>query len=328
MGDLIVIQLLPLQYGFKGFIARIIQFKSRETFMKLLNNIFLVAVAIISLSACSVIESYNEVDALNEAEFVGSPFTRELAQGYKDFANNELDEMFDFPDALHFARKGLAAARGEVVPPEPLEDWNLKPEYLDELAQGRSRLVAALDNGGRDKKPVMAAKAQVAFDCWIEQQEENWQEDDIMACKTSFEDNISQLEAALSTPITAVAPVIAMEVDAPMAPKDAMYLVFFNWNSSLLDNGSAAVLDAVTKEIANTTPAKISIIGHADTSGSRAYNQRIGMRRAIAVRDGLIADGVDASLLDTQSRGQDDLLVETANNVREPANRRVNISFE
>lgn len=295
--------------------------------MKILHSFFL-ATVVIALSACSVIDSYNEVNALNEAEFVGSPFTRELAEGYKSFANNELDEMFDFPDALHFARKGLAAARGEVVPPEPLEDWNIKPEYLDELGQGRARLVAALDGGARDSAPVIAASAQLAFDCWIEQQEENWQADDIASCKSAFEKNLAELERTIAPPITAVAQVVAMDAPTPMASKDAMYLVFFNWNSAKLDNGGSVVLSEVAKEVATSQPQSLSIVGHADTSGAKNYNQRLGMRRAVAVRDGLIAQGVDARLLNTQSRGQDDLLVKTDNNVREPANRRVSISFE
>jgi OmpA-OmpF porin, OOP family len=281
--------------------------------------------ALVVLSACSMVDSYNEVDRLNKAEFVGSPFTQALATEYRAFANSELDKMFDFPDALHFARKGLAAAAGEVVPPEPLENWNLRPEHLEALAPARGRLVTALDRGGRDTVPQVAARAQVAFDCWVEQAEERWQTDDIASCRGAFERHLAEMEAAIAPPPVIESPMI---VEAPMAPQDAMFLVFFNWNSAKLDDGGLSVVDAVAQEIAGSTPPRVSVLGHADTSGPRAYNQRLGLRRAGAVRDALVARGVDKRLIHTESRGQDDLLVPTADEVREPANRRASIAFQ
>lgn len=298
-----------------------------RTPMKALRRGALLAVALL-LSACSAVESYNEVQALNEAEFVGSPFTRALAREYRDFANRELEDMFDFPDALHFARKGLAAADGEAVGPEPIEDWNLSEQGAAVLAQARARLVRSLDAGGRERAPQLAARAQVSFDCWIEQQEEGWQDDDIAACRQSFEQYIAELETALRPPPVVERVVAPVPVPPPMAPKDAMYLVFFNWNASKLDDGGFTVLDAVAREVAASRPPRLSIVGHTDTSGARSYNQRLGLKRAGAVRDGLVARGVDARMIATRSMGQEDLLVPTPDGVREPANRRTTIAFE
>ncbi|MEM7680188.1 MAG: OmpA family protein, partial [Pseudomonadota bacterium] len=56
-------------------------------------------------------------------------------------------------------------------------------------------------------------------------------------------------------------------------------------------------------------------------------NQRLAIKRAQAVRDALINRGVAADLIATDAKGEMDLLVDTPDNVREPANRRVNISF-
>ena len=78
--------------------------------MKALRNIVLLS-GMIALSGCSAFNSFSEVDALNEAQAVGNPFTQALASEYREFANSELESMIDYPDALHFARKGLAAAR-------------------------------------------------------------------------------------------------------------------------------------------------------------------------------------------------------------------------
>ncbi|MBX2834658.1 MAG: OmpA family protein [Micavibrio sp.] len=284
------------------------------------------------LSACTAFKSFSEVDALNEAQAVGSPFTQALAAEYRTFANSELKDMFDYPDALHFARKGLAAANGDVVLPEPIADWNLDEPDIQELGAARGRLIVAYDLGGREVAPVIAAKAQAKFDCWIEGEEENWHDaGGEKACKDEFLKYLAQLESQLQ-PAPVVEPVVqdgAFDVDpnAPMATENAMYLVFFDWDKSNLDPGALNVLDAVADEVMKNPPVSINIVGHADTSGPTRYNERLALRRANEVKDSLVARGVDASKVIVDAKGESELLVATPDNVREPANRRVNISF-
>lgn len=116
----------------------------------------------------------------------------------------------------------------------------------------------------------------------------------------------------------------------PMMPEEAMYLVFFDFDSSNINTGAENVLSAVREEIMNRRGdiEVIRIVGHTDSAGPRAYNDRLAMRRANAARDALVSGGIDASMIRVEGRGQDDLLVETEDNVREPANRRAEISFE
>ena len=52
------------------------------------------------------------------------------------------------------------------------------------------------------------------------------------------------------------------------------------------------------------------------------------MRRANSVRDALIQRGVPAENITVESRGETQLMVQTPDGVREPANRRVEVSFE
>ena len=306
--------------------------------MKILRNI-LMSAALIALSGCTAFSSFSEVEALNDAKPVGSPFTKALAGEYREFSNNELKSMLDYPDALHFARKGLAAASGEVVLPEPVSDWNLKDTAVQEMSAARGRLMVAFDMGARETAPALAAKAQVKFDCWIEQQEENFRKTKEASCKSDFMSSITQLEAHQQpappqqdavTPIEG-APVAggAYGVDAskPMKSENAMYLVFFNWNSAQIGSGAQSVLDAIAEEVKKHPPTSLNVIGYADTSGSSKYNVRLGFKRAKSVRDALVKRGVSASMLKTDSKGEAELLVQTPDNVREPANRRVNISF-
>ena len=291
--------------------------------MKSVRNLVLAA-GVLALGGCTMFDTYSEVDALNEAQPMGSPFTQALAGEYKTFSNHQLEEMFDYPDALHFARKGLAAASGEAVMPEPVTDWNLSDNHAKELAAARGRLVITFDLGGREIAPSTAALAQAKYDCWIEQQEENWKSDADLSCKKEFLDAVAELEGLVQQTPQAVE-----EVEPPpMIPEEAMYLVFFNWDSSELSSGAKNVLNAVSEEVAKNPPSQIMIDGHADTSGSKDYNQRLGFKRANAVRDALVALGVSEELITVESSGEEELLVETVDDIREPANRRVNISFK
>lgn len=298
--------------------------------MKTLRNLVLTS-ALVTLGGCTVFSSFSDVDALNKVQAQGSPFTQALTAEYRAFANSELKDMFDYPDALHFARKGLAAAAGESVTPEPVGDWNLNAKHARELAGARARLVTALDQGARESNPALAAKAQARFDCWIEQQEENWQDADIDACRNDFNQAMTGLEGGMKAPeaprLVTPSNEFGVDANAPMAPEDAMYLVFFNWDSAELGTGALNVLDAIAAEVSKNPPAGLNVIGHADTSGPDRYNQRLALKRANAVRDALVSRGVDASMIMVDARGEKELLVPTPDNVREPANRRVNVSF-
>ena len=313
----------------------------------------LIVMGVLSLGACSVFQSHTEVEALNEVEAVGSPFTQKLASEYREYSNNEQNKMFDYPDALHFARKGLAAAAGEVVMPEPVGDWNLSVEHIEDLSAARSRLIVAFDLGARDISPIEAAVAQAKFDCWIERQEEDWFKDASNGCRTSFIETIETLEGVLQTEPKAIrhipdiiidetnteevmAPVtseVVIEeepaVEEPMAVEDAMYLVFFDFDSSKISSGARNVINSVVEEISKRNNINaINLTGHTDTSGPSDYNDKLALRRAKAIKNALVESGVPEYVINITGRGENDLLVQTPDNMREPANRRVNISFE
>lgn len=286
--------------------------------------------AICTLGACSY-DSFSEVEALNNSQAVGSPFTQRLAAEYRDFSNVEQNEMFDYPDSLHFARKGLAAAGGEVVLPEPISDWNLSPEHVKELGTARGRLIKALDMGAREMLPDQAAIAQARFDCWIEQQEENWQNDDISTCKNDFFGALKGLEDQMTAVATPAEPPVKIEAEPaePMKIENAVYLVFFDFDKAKVTDEGNSIVDAVVTELNNRADVTvISVVGHTDTAGSNDYNQRLAMKRAQSVMDVLVAKGINPALVRMESRGETDLIVQTADGIREPANRRVSISFE
>lgn len=294
--------------------------------------IVLVAVmASVALSGCSKFKSKSEVEALNEIQAVGSPFTQSLAAEYRALANVLQNNVMDYPDSLHFARKGLAAASGEVVVPEPISDWNLQPQHIEELAPARASLIAALDRGAREQSPQLAARAQARFDCWIEAQERRWDKQ-VTTCKNEFMDALNQLGpivAAAPPPVSDVMPPVSAGAtpSGPLAVEDAKYLVFFDFDSSRVDQGGQSVIDSVVAEINRQNISAVNIVGHTDTSGSNTYNERLGLRRANAVKKALEERGIQANIINAQTRGESQLMVPTPEGVREPANRRAEITF-
>jgi len=70
-------------------------------------------------------------------------------------------------------------------------------------------------------------------------------------------------------------------------------------------------------------PVTVQVTGFTDTSGSAAYNQKLSERRANAVAEVLVQDGVPQTNLVVTGRGQNDLRVPTPDGVREPQSRWV-----
>ncbi|MGH6895105.1 MAG: OmpA family protein [Geminicoccaceae bacterium] len=103
------------------------------------------------------------------------------------------------------------------------------------------------------------------------------------------------------------------------------FLVFFETDqATLTPEGAQAVADAANAYQA-AGAARVVVTGYTDTAGSAAYNLQLSERRADMVADELIRRGVPATDITTVGRGEEDLLVPTADGVSEPRNRRVEI---
>ena len=260
------------------------------------------------LAACST-----DLDRIRTTEASGgTPFTQALTKEYRDLAVFEADEMFDWRDAGYYARRGLAAAEGEVVQPEDPANRDLPADSLGEITDIRGRLLAALDGGARDNKAELAARAQARFDCWLEQQEENFQYDHISACKDELLAALAELEAA---PAPA----------EPVAAAPNVYLVLFDFDKSNINDAAQAVVNQVVADFSANKSTAISVTGHTDRSGSDAYNEKLSERRADSVREALIAAGVPAEAITTAWKGEAENAVPTADGVKEQANRRAEI---
>jgi outer membrane protein OmpA-like peptidoglycan-associated protein len=105
------------------------------------------------------------------------------------------------------------------------------------------------------------------------------------------------------------------------------FLVFFDWDKSAITAEAAAILDRAAEQYAATGQTKVALAGHADKSGKDEYNVKLSQRRADAVKAYLAGKGVPADAIGTEAFGEGRPLVDTADGVREPQNRRVEITF-
>lgn len=69
----------------------------------------------------------------------------------------------------------------------------------------------------------------------------------------------------------------------------------------------------------------IHVVGHTDTSGSNEYNQSLSVNRAASVGSVLAQNGVAPTRVREEGRGERELAVRTADNVKEARNRRVDV---
>ena len=113
---------------------------------------------------------------------------------------------------------------------------------------------------------------------------------------------------------------------APPAPLRS-YIVFFDWDKADIRADAQMVLDAAAAYAKRRGLVRVNLTGHADLSGKTGYNMKLSLRRAQAVRVAFIKLGISASDISLVGRGESQPLVATADGVREPRNRRVEISF-
>jgi hypothetical protein len=103
------------------------------------------------------------------------------------------------------------------------------------------------------------------------------------------------------------------------------YLVFFDFDSSHLTPEARQVVASAAADALQGKTTRIDVTGHTDRAGSVQYNQALSVRRGESIRRELVADGVADSLIAVKGVGESDPLVPTADGVREPQNRRVEI---
>lgn len=130
--------------------------------------------------------------------------------------------------------------------------------------------------------------------------------------------------APVASPSTPVAPV------APPAPPAASKVTFaadafFDFDKSVLKPEGRAKLDDLVSKIRDVNLEVIIAVGHTDSVGSDAYNQRLSVRRAEAVKAYLVTKGIERNRVYTEGKGEKQPVADNKTAAGRAKNRRVEI---
>lgn len=229
------------------------------------------------LTSCAHVD----VEKLEKAEKKGHEFSQNLTKEYLEFATRENDNYNDGIDASHFAVKGIQAAAGLHVLPENPDVWGIADQAaLGELHKYRERLTFALHKSGKVINPALAAQALVLFDCWVEEQAEGWQPENIQKCRDGFMTALTKLEDHVRT-------------EAPT------FMIWFGLNSAGLTPEGKEEIDQVMKVSKHLTHHKFVIHCVTDGIGGRAFNLKLSQDRAETVKAAVVKAGLDAKRIES-----------------------------
>lgn len=332
-----------------------------------------VTVASLALGACT----RWDLAPVEQQPAPADPFQAALKQAYLENAAFERNEL-DWGDLVYYRDKAEAVGQGQVVMPQAVAERELPAEMVGGFEAERQRIVALYEGRGRQRAAMELAKAQAAFDCWIEQQEEGHQADDIAACKTAFMTQIAAAEdkSQLKGDVVVLlpdddgklgkiavsgaqgGPTSVLETERatlevrdgesrsveitdtelkdlferalsaqPLPPRS--FTLYFQEGTADLTPESVPLLDEIAADLQRRGSPEVVVIGHTDREGSVPDNDRLGKRRAerIAafVEDFLGKQGIRASRILAQGRGEREPVIPTEDGVPEPGNRRAEI---
>ncbi len=274
-----------------------------------------------------------------------SNFYQYLSLEYLEFAKYELYEMKDEIDANHFAYKSSLSINKNKFYPENPKDWDIPNKYIDEANSMYKKIDDLITQKAYNKFPEEFSKMLIGYDCWIEQVEENWQLDHIQLCYTKFNKNFKFIRETIvnNTEIEIKKKESYHnnnEKSSDVKKNNNAYeekfventqanklVVFFEFDKFTLSSNQAIVLESFVKTALKNTNLKIFIEGHADTMGSKSYNQKLSKKRAHFLKKYLMDRNL-TNTIETKAFGEENLLVETTDEVKEKQNRRAELYLQ
>ncbi|HTN67712.1 MAG TPA: OmpA family protein [Burkholderiaceae bacterium] len=137
---------------------------------------------------------------------------------------------------------------------------------------------------------------------------------------------IVKAAAPAAAPAPAPAPAPAAAAPAPTSEKVTFAAdAFFDFDKSVLKADGKAKLDDLTSKLQGMNLEVIIAVGHTDAIGTDAYNQKLSVRRAEAVKAYLVSKGIEANRVYTEGKGKKQPVASNKTAEGRAKNRRVEI---
>ena len=270
------------------------------------------------LTGCDSTSSLRE---LRSAQPTGDAYQKALAADYRDFAQ-EKESHYDWWTSKYFADKGLMAAYGRDIEPEDPTNWGISETQLPEFTDARTKLMEAITNN-RSTQPELTASGVVAYDKWVEVAHNQWDVWRIEEERDAFFGILAKLSQVHTAEVTG-----NPATRAATPQESTSTILYFPLNQATLGDSANAALAELVRYIQSAGNVTVTINGHTDRSGTEEYNMQLSEKRAKFVMEALKAAGVPEKIMKYFAFGESDPAVPTADGVKEPKNRRVEIFLE
>jgi OmpA-OmpF porin, OOP family len=131
--------------------------------------------------------------------------------------------------------------------------------------------------------------------------------------------------AAPAAPLATASPPAAAPVAVAPAKLTFAATAFFDTNKAVLKAETKAQLDTLLSKLKSLTWASMTVVGHTDSTGLAAYNQRLSERRAESVKSYLVGQGLPAAAIQASGQGESAPVADNATPVGRAQNRRVEV---
>jgi OOP family OmpA-OmpF porin len=138
---------------------------------------------------------------------------------------------------------------------------------------------------------------------------------------------VAQAPAAAPAPAPTPAPApVPAPAPAPTSEKVTFAAdAFFDFDKAVLKPDGKAKLDDLTSKLKGMNLEVIVAVGHTDSVGSDAYNQKLSIRRAEAVKAYLVSKGIESNRVYTEGKGEKQPVADNKTSAGRAKNRRVEI---
>lgn len=197
---------------------------------------------------------------------VAEDFSGSLAAEYLAYSESEAEQGHSSASE-YFASKGLRASKGEAVEPDAVK---VKEGESTDISTARAALMEVLSEGVKKAAPQKAARAQMLFDCWNEQESDKLAAG--AACDEEFSSTYEELRSIS---------------DNLLYGADRKNTIRFFEGSAELDDEEQNIIKEIVSHIAKHKDYKLQLKTYND-----ADKAELSAKRLVAVRDALRKYGI------------------------------------